>query len=525
MTAPAPVPVDHATDLQRLVELATQPHSITDVLRGALASLRDLVPYDLAAIFELDGDRLHLRVAEGPLADGRVRGHVLELSEFPTIRRALETRRPIPLEEHHHHGEEGDPYDGILDLPAGHSCMVVPLYAAGRSLGLITLDRSTCGVYEDEAVRLAGVYGQIVSIAMLFAEQAQLLDRYRRQVREEHRLLEQDTGRGGALATRRLEASKAESMQELLRLARRVAASDMPVLLAGETGTGKEVLAEAIHAWSPRLDGPFVKLNCAAMPSELVESELFGHVRGAFSGASRERRGRFLTANGGTILLDEIGDMPLEAQAKLLRVLQEGTFEPVGSDRSVRVDVRVIAASHVELREAVAEGRFREDLYYRLSGFPLTLPPLRERLEDLPEIAAGILGELAARHGRGPWSISADGLQRLLAHRWPGNVRELVNTLERATILMPEGEIGPAELGLVPATSSPRSRSIRATRPEPVELETFEEAQRAYFARVLTRTGGRIYGEGGAAELTGLKPTTLQSRLKKLGVDHRKFGS
>src|SRR5690606_37865212 len=218
----------------------------------------------------------------------------------------------------------------------------------------------------------------------------------------------------------------------LVRVAKQVAASQLPVLIGGETGSGKEVLAQAIHAWSPRSEGPFVKLNCAAIPENLVESELFGHVKGAFSGAAMARRGRFLTANGGSILLDEIGDMPLGAQAKLLRVLQEGTFEALGSDDTIRVDVRVIAATHTDLREAVQNGTVREGLYDRLAGFPIQLPALRDRVEDIPIIASEVLERLAAKTGRGPWTLSNPALERLVAHPWPGNVRELANVLERA---------------------------------------------------------------------------------------------
>ena len=509
-----PVTIDHASDLRRLAEMASRPQALADVLRGALASLRDVVPYDLAAVYELDQDELRLRLASGPLADERIAGHTLQLERFPTIADAIQRRRPVAQTEEQHSSEEGDPYDGVLDLPPGHSCMVVPLFASDRNLGIITLDRTTCHTYSPEVVQMAGVYGQIVSIAMLFAEQAELLQRYRRQLNEEKRLLQQETG-GGRWAIRALEASLSEPMQHVVRLAKQVASADLPVLISGETGTGKEVLAQAIHAWSPRADRPFVKLNCAALPENLVESELFGHVKGAFSGAAGERRGRFLTANGGTLLLDEIGDMSLGTQAKLLRVLQEGTFEPVGSDRSVRVDVRVLAASHVELREAVREGRFREDLYYRLAGFPLHLPPLRERVPDIAGIAGGVLQSLARRTGRGPWTMGPQALAALAEHTWPGNVRELVNVLERAVILRPAGDLGPEHIVLVPGTSP-----MAVTAPSEADgFPAFDDMQRDYFRRALRRTSGKIYGDGGAAALVGMKPTTLQSRLKKLGID------
>jgi transcriptional regulator with GAF, ATPase, and Fis domain len=504
---------DYSADLHRLAALAVEPRSLDELLAQALVSLRRVVPYDLAAIYELAGRDLFVRAAEGPLASDAVRRHRLALDRFPTIRHALETRRPFPLEEHHHQSAEGDPYDGVLDLPDGHSCMLVPLFAGARDLGLITLDRRVCGRYSDDVVEMAGVYGQIVSMAMAFAEQAQLLERYRHRLKEENRLLREEV-RGYEQATRYVRESRSPVMRDVARLAEQVARSSMPVLVIGETGSGKEVLAQAIHAWSARADQPFVKLNCAAIPENLVESELFGYVRGAFSGAGADRPGRFLTANGGTLFLDEIGDMPLAAQAKLLRVLQEGTFEPVGSDRTVRVDVRVIAATHVDLPVAVHEHRFREDLYFRIAVFPLWLPPLRERRADIVPLAEHVLEDIASERGLGPWTLSAAARAALTDADWPGNVRQLVNTLERAAILLPRGELGVEHL----AVGAPVASAAPALgRPAPVgeRLESFAENERRHLRRALELARGKIYGPDGAATLLGLRPTTLQSKLRK----------
>ncbi|MGB5811417.1 MAG: sigma 54-interacting transcriptional regulator [Polyangiales bacterium] len=503
---------DYTADLRALAEMAGQPHQLETVLHHALAALRDVVPYDLAAVLALHGEELVVEVADGPLANDRVRHHRLKLDDFPTIVRALETRKPIALEEHNHAGTEGDPYDGVLDLEHGHSCMVVPLYAADRSLGIITLDRAVCQTYRPEAVDLAGVYGQLVAYAMLFAEQTRLLNRYRLALQEQNRLLVEEIG--GSQACDAMESSRSAPMRQVTELAKQGAAADIPILIRGETGTGKEVLAQAIHAWSGRGEGPFVKLNCAAIPENLVESELFGHVKGAFSGADRRRQGRFLTANGGTLLLDEIGDMPSSTQSKLLRVLQEGTFEPLGSDQEVRVDVRVVAASHVDLERAIEQGRFRSDLYYRLAAFPLELPPLRERIEDLPGLAHNFLGQLAQRTGRGPWVLSDAALDALMDESWPGNIRELVNALERATILQPKGVIDMPHLVLHGATQARPSPGPSA----PTAMVTLREHERRYLAQALRRTRGKIYGDDGAAKLLGLKPTTLQSKLKKHGL-------
>jgi transcriptional regulator with GAF, ATPase, and Fis domain len=512
--AQAPPPLDLTRDIGEISLLAADQVAIDDVLRRALAAIETVIPHDLAAVLRLEGgERLRVLFASGRLDSPRVRRHELLLSRFPTIRRALETRRPIALEDHHHASAEGDPYDGVLDLPHGHACMVVPLFAGDRSLGIITLDSRACGAYSPEAVRLADVGGQLVSLALILAEQATWLDRSRRQLKEQNRLLTEELG-GADIACRRLEASASPAMRDVVRLAKQVAPADLPVLILGETGTGKEVVAQALHTWSRRADGPFVKLNCSAIPENLVESELFGHVRGAFSGAERDRRGRFLIANGGTLLLDEIGDMPLAAQSKLLRVLQEGSFEPLGSDRTVRVDVRVLAATHVDLTRAVDERRFRQDLYYRLAAFPLRLPPLRERTEDIGLIAAEFLEEEARRTRRGPWTLPPATSEAMAQAPWPGNVRELVHALERAIILQSEGAITPAHLGFGAAPAAPRASAARKSGP----LPTFEENERRYFEELLRRTGGKLYGPDGAAGLAGLKPTTLRSRLLKLGL-------
>ncbi len=511
---------DYAADLHGLTALVAGRAETEEVVDSALHALAALIPHELAVVFRLDGGRLRAVAASGRLSGPSILAHTLELSAWPTLRRALELRVPIAVAEHQHAGPEGDLFDGVLDLPHGHACMVVPLFAGAESLGIISLDGATCGMYPPEHVRIAGVYGQLVSLALMLADQNALLDRYRHQLKEQNRLLVEEIGRDHAC--RRIEATRSARMADVARQARQVASASLPVLIRGETGTGKEVLAHAIHGWSPRVGGPFVKLNCSAIPENLVESELFGHVKGAYTGANRERRGRFVTANGGTVLLDEIGDLPLDAQGKLLRVLQEGTFEPVGSDRTVRVDVRVLAATHVDLEKAVAEGRFRRDLYYRLAVFPLHLPPLRERPEDIVSIAEDALAFEAGRSRRGPWTLPAESRRAMEQAPWPGNLRQLLNALERATILHPSGAIPPESLGIggqgeqaPPATPPPQVPGA-ASAPEP--LVSFEENERRYLAAVLRHTNGKLYGAGGAAEIVGLLPTTLRSRLVKLGL-------
>jgi len=514
MLAPRPI-LDLTDDLKELTQLAVHPRDMDSLLSRALDFLEGVVPYDLAAILELDGDVLTVRCARGPLADRRIKAHRVSLAKQPGMRLALESRRVRVQREHDH--QEGDPYDGVLDLPHGHSCMVVPLYSGDRTLGAMTFDRAVCEVYPSAAVDLVTIYGQIIALAMVAAEHAQLLERQTVRLTEERRLLLAEVHPGGD-ATALLSSSRSPLMERLAQMAQQVAVTDAPVLITGETGSGKELLARAIHQWSKRAPSSFVKLNCAALPEHLVESELFGHTKGAFTGAESDRPGRFQVANGGTLLLDEIGDLPLPAQAKLLRVLQEGTFEPVGSDRTVKIDVRIVAATNVDLEESIAKGTFRQDLYYRLNVFPLELPPLRLRREDLPLLVEQHLLALHHRTGRGPWTLSRAALERLSAYEWPGNVRELHNALERATILVPRGEL---ELE-PPRNKRGRPRLLEAGFASPSHLPTLEVMEREYLERVLETTSGKIYGPGGAAEITGLKPSTLQSRLLRLGLQRRR---
>jgi DNA-binding NtrC family response regulator len=288
-----------------------------------------------------------------------------------------------------------------------------------------------------------------------------------------------------------------------------VARTDSTVLLQGETGTGKELAARAIHAASARRERPFVAVNCAALPRELVESELFGHEKGAFTGATQQRRGRFELADGGTLLLDEVGELPPEAQAKLLRVLQERSFERVGGSQTLRVDVRVIAATNRELKAHVDAGKFRADLYYRLNVFPLVLPPLRERREDIPALVQHLAEKAARRLGRSLEAVSPAFLERAAKHDWPGNVRELENVIERALIMSGGSLLDGSDV--FSATQPPKSAHL-------VTEQTLEAMERAYILRVLEGASWQVEGERGAARILGLNPSTLRGRMRKLGI-------
>jgi formate hydrogenlyase transcriptional activator len=287
-----------------------------------------------------------------------------------------------------------------------------------------------------------------------------------------------------------------------------VAPTDTAVLISGETGTGKELIARLIHKQSSRSRAPFIKVNCAAIPAGLLESELFGHERGAFTGALTQTTGRFQLANQGTLFLDEIGDLPLELQPKLLRVLQEQEFERLGSARTIRVNVRIVAATNLDLTEMVRERRFRVDLFYRLNVFPISLPPLRERSEDIPELVWHFVRTFAARMSKEINAVSEDVMKMIRSHNWPGNIRELQNFVERAVIISsgPNLEIPLGELKRTVAGDS-----LTRTR-------TLDEVQRDYILEALRQSDGVVAGRHGAAIRLGLPRTTLLYRMRKLGI-------
>ena len=302
----------------------------------------------------------------------------------------------------------------------------------------------------------------------------------------------------------------------LFRRLERAADTDATVLVQGETGTGKELIARALHSHSRRRQRALVKVNCGAVPPSLLESELFGHVKGAFTGAIDRRIGRFEVADGGTLFLDEIGELPLDTQVKLLRVLQEQEFEPVGSSKTVRVDVRIIAATNRDLAAEVAAGRFRSDLFFRLNVVPLTVPALRERATDVPQLVTFFLAGFAAKFGRRIERVERSTMERLVAYAWPGNVRELRNVIERAVVLSsgPVLKLGP-DLLPVDDGSAP---TLDTPGPEGAPLLTLEECERRHIAAVLAHTGGTVEGADGAAQILAMHPNTLRSRMKKLGL-------
>jgi formate hydrogenlyase transcriptional activator len=402
------------------------------------------------------------------------------------------------------------------------SICALPMVLQGKCIGTLSfVSRETDRYSEQDALFLQEVANQVVlairnmqsydEIACLKGQLEKENVYLREELRAEHNF-EEIVGNSPALL-------------KVLRDVERVAPTDSTVLIFGETGTGKELVARAIHSRSTRSSRALVNVNCSAISAGLVESELFGHVKGAFTGALDRRIGRFELANGGTIFLDEIGELNLETQVKLLRVLQEREFEPVGSSRTLSVDVRVIAATNRNLREAIEAGRFRADLFYRLNVFPIEIPPLRERRSDIPKLVAFSLSRLSKRLGKKVEGVSRESMDNLLNYPWPGNIRELQNVIERAVIVSAE-PILRLDRDLIAVTGAKTEENHEVSSPEteviapatPAELGTLNEVERNHILAALLKTGGKIEGANGAAKILDIHPNTLRHRIKKLGV-------
>jgi formate hydrogenlyase transcriptional activator len=404
--------------------------------------------------------------------------------------------------------------DAYVRRHRSRSVICTPLVNQGRLIGALYLENSLApGVFTADRAQLLQLIAAQAAIAIenarLFAEIARLKDRLEA---ENVYLIEEIKTQQGFEEM----VGHAPSLQRVLARVEQVAPTDSTVLITGETGTGKELVARAIHHHSRRHDRPMVSVNCGAISPGLVESELFGHEKGAFTGALARKIGRFELADGGTIFLDEIGDLPLDLQVKLLRVLQEGEIERVGGTKPIKVDVRVVAATHRDIRKAVDEGRFRADLYYRLNVFPIHTPALRERREDIPALVRHFVLKHASRFGKTIETIPAGTLTALTSYEWPGNIRELGNVIERSVIVSRAGllELGDWITAQPSAPSAPPRPGVAAGGAP----GTLDEVERARILEVLEQTRWRVSGPRGAALLLGLKPTTLESRMKRLGI-------
>jgi formate hydrogenlyase transcriptional activator len=443
--------------------------------------------------------------------------------DFPSTRGAIQKIQsldltPAEVEEVRSRSPRLMGREAIAQLPAKiaspaqaeniHSAVSIPLVSGSKPLGILTLASTGESVFAQEELGLLQQVGNQVALAIENSLAYEKVTEARNQLNTEKTYLEDEIRYDHNLDDI---VGKSRPLREVLSKAEVVAETDATVLLLGETGTGKELIARLIHRRSPRRDHTFVKLNCAAVPSGLLESDLFGHERGAFTGAVVSKAGRFELANHGTLFLDEVGDISLELQPKLLRVLQEQEFERLGSTQTKKVDVRLVAATNQDLSQMVASGKFREDLYYRLAVFPIEVPPLRERREDIPLLVEYFVARYSRRMNKRIRGIPRSALQAMSEWAWPGNIRELQNFIERAVILT-KGEClempleGLESLGRV-RTAKEMDRSLNLRE---VERDTILEA--------LRKTNGRLSGPGGAAALLGLKRTTLQSRMRLLNI-------
>jgi formate hydrogenlyase transcriptional activator len=468
-------------------------------------ALARIIRFDRLALSLYDEPAGILRIATyaGPYerADYTPIGRVLKLDDSPAgqafARQEAVVRPDLAIERKTASDERA----------YGHgfrSMCALPLIVHGRGIGAITLGSLTALEHsQSDADFLMGLAGQIalaVDNMTAHEETEKLKARFeaeavylQEEIKTEHNF-EEIIG-------------QSPPVREVLRKIEQVAPTDATVLIRGETGTGKELLARAVHDRSKRNNRPLVKVNCGSIPSGLVESELFGHEKGAFTGATQRRIGRFELAHGGTIFLDEVTELPLDTQVKLLRVLQEGEFERVGSSQTIKVDVRVIAATNRDLNEVVG-GSFRSDLFYRLNVFPLEVPPLRQRAKDLPLLISFFLSRFANKLGKELRGVSQKSMKRLTQYHWPGNIRELQNVIERASVLA-NGPVVQVDVSLL--------RADEAVEAAPV-IETLENVERAHILRALADTRWVIHGKRGAAEILGLNPSTLRSRMEKLGI-------
>ncbi|PYQ67093.1 MAG: Fis family transcriptional regulator [Acidobacteria bacterium] len=387
------------------------------------------------------------------------------------------------------------------------SAISVPMTIKGKIIGTLNVGSRVPGGYGPEEASLLASIAEQVALALENLLAYEEIAALKARLEEENVYLQEEVRTEAAFGD---VVGQSPAVLGVLATVRKVAKTDSTVLVTGETGTGKELIVRAIHDLSRRKDKLLVKVNCAALPAGVIESELFGHERGAFTGALTRKVGRFELANRGTLFLDEVGDLPLELQAKLLRVLQDGEFERVGGTQTLKADVRLIAATNRDLERAVAEERFRADLYYRLNVFPIVLPPLRKRLQDVPRLARHFAMLYAAKMGKNVGPLSENVLARLAAYSWPGNVRELQNIIERAVILSPNGRFELGEFATAPAGGDAKAKA-----------RSLEDVEREHILVVLEETGWRVSGERGAAKILGLKRTTLEARMKKLEILRR----
>jgi len=482
-----------------------------ELLKAVSDSLRRLMPHEYASLslYDAESQTLQIHALDFPVSKGLIQeGLTIPVEGSPTGR-AIQTRQPVSINRNDIEQFGSDIAQRIL-AEGLKSAVCLPLIAHGRPLGTIVVASLKEDQFpEKDAALLRPIANQIAIAVENSLAFRQVVERANKL--SEEKLYLQDEIRTEYNFEEIIGESPA--LKHILQQLETVAPTDSTILIRGETGTGKELIARAIHHLSGRRERTLVKVNCAAIPTGLLESELFGHEKGAFTGAIAQRVGRFELAHRGTLFLDEVGDIPLELQPKLLRVLQEQEFERLGSTRTTRVDVRLVAATNADLTQKVADNQFRADLYYRLNVFPLTIPPLRERREDIPLLVRYFAQKYARRMKRPIETIPVKAMTALTEYHWPGNVREMENFIERAVILSrgSELQIPVAELKPRNGIGTPQLAATNG-------FETLEHAEREHIVRTLGETKWVIGGPTGAASRLGMKRTTLQSRMRKLGI-------
>ena len=508
--------------LQLLLNLTSRITSnldLREVLRAISANFREVMRCDGAGIW-LPGEEagtFKLYAFDAPVSKGFAKEElIITLAENDPARRAFETMKPTVATVE----EIGWPGGGegyrLAAAEGVKSICFIPLVNRGRALGDLMIVRLTEGTFTAEDVDfLSQAAGQIaiaIENALAYREISELKDK----LAQEKLYLEEEIRSEMNFAEI---VGKSSALRKVLKRVETVAPTDSTVLIYGETGAGKELIARAIHDLSPRESKAFVKLNCAAIPTGLLESELFGHERGAFTGAIAQRIGRFEVANGGTIFLDEIGEIPLELQTKLLRVLQEREFERLGSSRTLRTDARLIAATNRDLEAMVAEQKFRSDLFFRLNVFPIEVPPLRERHGDIPLLVRHFAQQFSKRMNKTIDTISSATMDALSRYHWPGNIRELQNVIERAVITStgPVLKVDVADLK-ISRSSSPAEKSSAQGSTNDGLRGVLEETERQQILKALKQSNWVVAGSKGAAAKLGMKRSTLQLRMSKLGI-------
>ena len=453
---------------------------------------------------------LVLETVDFPLGKGFLAGRPVIGNNTPAGD-ALRERTPMIFSKEQLQAWGAEITRQILDEGMQSLCCI-PLLRPQGPLGVLSLASTRRDAFHPEDLLLLKQVASQLAVAIENQRAAEEIAGLKQHLEEEKKFLEGELHAGGKFSEI---VGESPALRQVLAQASTVAPSDATVLILGETGTGKELVARAIHTMSRRSGRSFIKINCAAIPTGLLESELFGHEKGAFTGAVSQKIGRMELATGGTLFLDEVGEIPLDLQPKLLRVLQEQEFERLGSNRTIRVDLRIVAATNRDLARSVGDRHFRPDLYYRLNVFPVFVPPLRERREDIPPLVRHFVRKFSARMDRHIESVPTETMEILTSWSWPGNVRELENLIERSVILSEESvlRVPLKDLFIGPASNLPE----RSSTP------TLENAEREHILRVLRETGGVLSGPDGAAHRLGLKRTTLQSKMQRLGISRRDF--